>query len=45
MVSLWFASGILSCIVGVVGLYVGRIFNEAKGRPVYIVKEITDNKI
>jgi dolichol-phosphate mannosyltransferase len=45
MVSLWFASGILSCIIGVIGLYVGRIFNEAKGRPVYIIKDIISKNI
>jgi dolichol-phosphate mannosyltransferase len=26
--------------IGVVGLYVGKIFEEAKGRPIFIVEKI-----
>ena len=40
MVSVWFLSGILISIVGVVGLYVGKTFDESKCRPVFIVNEI-----
>jgi dolichol-phosphate mannosyltransferase len=32
--------GILVIVQGVVGLYVGRVFQEAKGRPVYIVDKV-----
>jgi len=32
--------GILVVVQGVVGLYVGRVFQEAKRRPVYIVDEV-----
>lgn len=27
------------CAIGVVGIYVGNIFNEAKKRPLYVVAE------
>jgi len=39
MVSIWFNSGMLMSIVGIVGLYVGKSFDEAKYRPLYIVED------
>lgn len=41
MVSLFFLSGLIIVVTGMVGLYVGKIYNEVKNRPLYIVKEIT----
>ena len=38
MVSLYFLSGILLFGMGVLGIYIGRIFNQVKERPLYIVK-------
>lgn len=32
--------GVLIAVQGVVGLYVGRVFQEAKGRPVYVVDQV-----
>ena len=43
MASLWLIFGILMSIVGVVGLYVGRTFDETKSRPVYIVDRQTNH--
>ncbi|MGL4593017.1 MAG: glycosyltransferase family 2 protein [Aestuariivirga sp.] len=37
MIMLSFLSGVQLLTVGVVGLYVGRIYNEVKGRPLYFV--------
>ena len=37
--SVYLMGGILLCAVGVVGIYVGNIFNETKKRPLYIVDE------
>jgi len=34
-----FLSGIQLAVLGVVGLYVGRIYDEARGRPLYVVRE------
>jgi dolichol-phosphate mannosyltransferase len=34
-----FFSGIQLIVMGMVGLYVGRIYDEAKGRPLYVVRE------
>ena len=38
--SIYLMGGVLLCAVGLVGLYVGNIFNETKNRPIYVVAEI-----
>jgi dolichol-phosphate mannosyltransferase len=38
IVSIWFLSGLIITIVGVVGLYIGKTFDKVKGRQTYIVK-------
>ncbi len=43
IVSIWFLSGIIIVLIGVVGLYVGKIFDSVKNRPKYIIRE-TVNK-
>ncbi len=37
--SIWFVGGILLFMMGILGLYIGKIFDQVKGRPVYIVSE------
>ena len=39
LLGLGFFSGIQLLSLGIVGLYVGRIYNQIKNRPLYIVKE------
>ena len=41
MVSLYFLSGIILFGMGVLGAYIGRIFNQVKERPLYVVKDRT----
>lgn len=41
--SIWLVGSIIMCSTGVLGLYVGRLFNNAKHRPQYIVSERTPN--
>ena len=40
IVSLWFLTGCIISILGVIGTYLGSIFEKVKDRPTYIVKEV-----
>jgi putative glycosyltransferase len=42
MASIWFLGGTTICVIGVVGIYVSRIFVEVKGRPQYLIRKIYD---
>jgi len=44
MVSLYFLAGILLFGMGILGIYIGRIFNQIKGRPLYVVSDITPRR-
>lgn len=37
--SIYFMGGTLLCAIGVLGIYIGNIFDEAKNRPLYVVAE------
>jgi dolichol-phosphate mannosyltransferase len=39
IVSIWFLSGVIITTIGVCGIYIGKIFDQVKGRPVYIIDE------
>lgn len=41
MVSIYFTAGLIIGSIGVVGLYVGKIFNEVKHRPLYFIDSAT----
>jgi polyisoprenyl-phosphate glycosyltransferase len=41
MVSLWFLFGILFVNLGVIGLYLGSVFDEVKNRPPFVVERTT----
>lgn len=42
--SIWFLSGTLIALFGIVGVYVGRTFENVKKRPSYIVSEILNSQ-
>lgn len=42
--SIYLMGGLTLAAVGVVGIYVGNIFTEVKGRPLYVVAEILNGK-
>lgn len=39
IVSVWFLSGIIITTIGITGIYVGKIFDQTKGRPIFIIDE------
>ena len=39
IVSIWFLSGIIIFVLGVVGIYVGNTFEKVKDRPIYIIED------
>ena len=41
ILSIWFFSGLLLILVGVVGLYVGKTFEGVKKRPIYLIQNET----
>lgn len=43
IISVWLLSGIIIATLGVVGLYIGKIFEGVKNRPIYLIeKKIND---
>ncbi len=40
--SIWFLGGLILTVLGIIGLYVGKIFDEVKGRQLYIVSEVVN---
>ncbi len=40
IVSIYFVGGIILAQLGILGLYIGYVFDQTKGRPIYIVREI-----
>lgn len=39
IISIWFLSGIIVFILGIIGLYLGKTFEKVKDRPSYIIKD------
>ncbi|GGJ59707.1 glycosyltransferase family 2 protein [Virgibacillus salexigens] len=44
MVSIYFIGGLIFFNFGILGLYIGKIFNETKDRPLYLIKDTTDKE-
>ena len=39
IISIWFLSGCILIMLGIVGLYIGKTFEQVKNRPIYIIEE------
>jgi dolichol-phosphate mannosyltransferase len=39
IISIWFLSGLLLMVLGIVGLYIGKTFEKVKNRPLYIIMD------
>jgi dolichol-phosphate mannosyltransferase len=39
--AVWLVGGMILGTLGVIGLYLGKVFEEVKGRPLYVVREVT----
>lgn len=39
VISIWLVGGLLMFVIGVVGIYISKIFERVKGRPIYIVAD------
>jgi glycosyltransferase involved in cell wall biosynthesis len=42
MLSLWFIGGAILTCLGIIGEYIGRIYQEVKNRPRYFIEKETD---
>jgi glycosyltransferase involved in cell wall biosynthesis len=40
IVSLYFLGGIIICNLGILGIYLGKVYDEVKRRPLYVIREI-----
>ena len=38
--SIWFVGGIILFVLGIVGLYIGKIYDQVKGQPLFIERDI-----
>lgn len=44
IVSLYFIGGIIIAILGIIGIYLGKTFDESKKRPLYIIRRATSGE-
>lgn len=42
ILSVWFIGGVLMMHIGLIGVYLGRVFNQTKNRPVFVVDEVVN---
>ncbi|MEM6724930.1 MAG: glycosyltransferase [Bacteroidota bacterium] len=45
IVSIWFLTGLTIFVLGIIGLYLGKVFESVKGRPIYLIRESLNHSI
>ena len=40
--SIWFVGGLLLFVLGIIGLYIGKIFDQVKGRQLYVIRDMVN---
>lgn len=40
--SIWFVGGLMLFVMGILGLYIGKIFDQVKGRQLFVVKDLAN---
>ena len=40
IISIWLLSGIIITVIGIVGIYIGKVFEQTKNRPVFIIDNV-----
>ena len=43
--SIWFVGGMILFVLGILGLYIGKIFDQVKGRQLFVVREAVNLEI
>lgn len=38
--SIWFVGGLILFVLGIIGLYIGKIFDQVKGRQIFIIRDL-----
>ncbi len=44
IVSIWFFSGLIISLLGCVGLYVGKAYEQSKNRPIFLIRELLSTR-
>jgi len=44
IISIWLLGGLIIMFMGIIGIYIGKTFDQTKNRPVYIIKDIINDK-
>lgn len=42
--SIWFVGGLILFVLGILGLYIGKIFDQVKGRPLFVISKMVNIK-
>lgn len=40
--SIWFVGGMLMMQMGILGIYLGKVFDQVKGRPLFVVRDVVN---